>query len=164
MKKLIGILFLLILTFGELSAKNQLTIDALKFENDDVKGITTFTKKVKITRIKDVITCNKMVLYTTANKNGKTNNRKIKKMVSTGNVKFKLYMKDKIYTGHGNTVIYEPEKLKYQIIGNGYLEEIKDHTKIFGNKIYLDQSTGYANVEGKDNKPVHFIMNIDAKQ
>jgi hypothetical protein len=31
MKKLIGILFLLILTFGELSAKNQLTIDALKF-------------------------------------------------------------------------------------------------------------------------------------
>ncbi len=164
MRRLISVLFLLALMLSDLNAQNKLTIDALKFENNDTKGITTFTGKVKIVRIKDVITCNKMVLYTQPNKNGTTKNKKIKKMVSTGNVKFTLYMKDKVYTGHGNTVIYEPEKLKYQIIGNGYLEELKDHTKIMGDKIYLDQSTGYANVEGKDNKPVHFIMNIDAKQ
>jgi len=164
MKKLVSIIFMMVVLFSDLNAQNKLTIDALQFENDDTKGITTFTGKVKIVRINDVITCNKMVLYTQAGKNKKTNNRKIKKMVSTGNVKFKLYMKDKIYTGHGNTVIYEPEKLRYQIIGNGYLEELKDHTKILGDKIYLDQSTGYANVEGKNNKPVHFIMNIDAKQ
>ncbi|MEA1915567.1 MAG: LptA/OstA family protein [Campylobacterota bacterium] len=164
MKKLSSIVFLLMLMVSGLNAQNQLIIDAVEFENDDTKGITTFKGNVNIKRIKDVIKCNKMVLYTKPNTSGKSKNKQIEKMVATGNVRFTLYMKEKVYTGHGNKVIYEPQKLKYKIIGNGYLEELKDNTKIYGDTIYLDQKTGYAHIEGNEKKPVRFIMNIDEKE
>lgn len=159
MKKILLLVFILYSTMY--AQKVQMIIDAMKFENYDSKNITVFTQDVKITRLKDVIECDKMVLYTKVSSKDPNAKKEIDKIVATGNVRFTLKSNAKVYKGHGDKVIYEPKYLRYRIIGNGYLEETTENTILKGDSIYLDQKTGNANVEGSQNKPVRLIMDVE---
>ena len=142
----------------------KLIINAKKFSADDKKGITTFTGNVNMTRGKDSLKCQKLVVYMTPKSNNEKSERKVKEYIATGEVEFTVYSKEKIYIGKGDKVIYVPKESKYTIIGKGYLEEKSGGTKLFGDKIFLDEFSGKANIEGSDSKPVKFIMNIDSKK
>ncbi len=158
MKKILILIF--ILNSAIYAQKVQMVIDAMKFENFDTKNITIFTENVKITRAGDVIECDKMVLYMKP-KTDPNAKKEIEKIVATGNVKFTLKSNQKVYVGHGDKVTYEPQSLRYRILGNGYLEETTEKTVLQGESIYLDQKTGNANVEGSGNKPVRLIMDVE---
>lgn len=159
MKKILIMMFLFgVSLYGQ---KVQMVIDALKFENYDMKNITIFTQNVKITRLEDVIECDKMILYTKPQDLATGTKKEVDKIEATGNVRFTLKSNEKIYKGHGDKVIYEPKKLRYRILGNGYLEELTENTILKGDSIYLDQKTGNANVEGSQNKPVRLIMDVE---
>jgi len=142
--------------------ENKLIIDAAKFEADDKKGITIFTGNVRMTRIKDKINCDILEVYMIIDQ--KTNKRTPKKYIAIGHVEFEVYSKNKIYIGSGDKVIFDPIKMKYTVIGNGYLEEKTEGKKLFGDKIYLDEKSGEANVEGSKDQPVRFIMTIKPKE
>lgn len=83
------------------------------------------------------------------------------KYIAIGNVSFDIISKDKEYEGKGNKVIYYPNKEEYEIIGNGYIKEKVEDRKIYGDKIFINQTTGEAKVSGTEDKPVRFIINLD---
>ena len=165
LKKLITIFALAGSLICTLSADDKLIINAKKFTSDDKKGISVFTGNVDMKRSKDILKSDKLVVYMTPKpKNNEKIDRKAEKFVATGNVDFLVYSKEKVYKGKGDKVIYDPKSSKYTIIGNGYLEEKNEGTKLYGDKIFLDEITGKANIEGSDKKPVKFIMNIESKK
>jgi lipopolysaccharide export system protein LptA len=148
------------------ATKTKLIIDAAKFEINEAKGITIFKGNVKMTRGEDLIEGEKLEIYTTpVNKKSKKTKtktkRQMRKFIATGKVKFSILMKDKHYKGRGNQIIYDAEHKKYTVIGNGYLEEKIGGTKLYGDKIFLDELSGKAKMQGSKKKPVRFIMNID---
>jgi len=143
-----------------LSAQTQqLVIDAKNFEADDKKGISVFSGDVKIKMDKDILNAQKVEIFF-VNKKGSTS-KTPSKYVATGKVDFEIVSKLKHYVGNGDKIIYSPIKQEYTVIGNGFLQEKNDDRKIYGDKIYVNQLTGEARVNGSDNKPVRFIINIE---
>lgn len=142
-----------------LAQTQQLIIDAQNFEADDKKGISTFTGNVKIQMGKDRLNAQKVDIYFISKK-GSTG-KVPSKYIATGKVDFEIVTKDKHYVGKGNKIIYSPIKQEYTVLGNGFLQEKNDDKKIYGEKIYVNQLSGEAKVNGSDNKPVRFIINIE---
>ena len=138
----------------------KLIIDAKNFETDDKKGISIFTGNVKLKMAKDRLTANKLEVYMKPKAQGK--NLEPLKYIATGNVSFTIFSNGKHYKGKGNKVIYDPKKLEYTVLGKGYLNEVTEDRKLYGEKIFINQETGNAKVSGTDNKPVRFILNIDS--
>lgn len=137
---------------------NKLVIDASKFELNEKAGSTVFTGNVKMKRNDDRINSDKIEIYT-SEMDGK-GQREMKKFIATGNVYFTVYTKEKIYQGKGDKLVYNPKEMKYTIIGNGFVEEKKEGTKLYGETIYLDEQSGEAKIKGSKKKPVRFIMKI----
>ncbi|MGB0990126.1 organic solvent tolerance protein OstA [Arcobacter sp. F155] len=138
----------------------KLIIDAKNFETDDKKGISIFTGNVKLKMAKDRLNANKLEVYMKPKSQGQ--NLEPLKYIATGNVSFTIFSNGKHYKGKGNKVIYDPKKLEYTVLGKGYLNEVTEDRKLYGEKIFINQETGNAKVSGTDNKPVRFILNIDS--
>lgn len=137
---------------------DKLIIDASKFELNEKKGSTIFTGNVKMKKLDDRIEADKIEVYTsTPVEEGK---REMRKFIATGSVFFIINTVDKIYEGKGDKLIYNPQEMKYTIMGNGFVEEKVDGTKLFGEIIYLDEKSGEAKIKGSEEKPVRFIMDI----
>ncbi len=150
---------LLILSSLVLAQTQQLIVDAQNFEANDKKGISTFTGNVKIKMDKDKLNAQKVEIFF-VNKKGSTS--KIpSKYIATGKVDFEIVTAAKHYIGNGDKIIYSPIKQEYTVLGNGFLQEKNDNRKIYGDKIYVNQLSGEAKVNGSDNKPVKFIINIE---
>ncbi len=159
MKLLLKLALLSTLAFANASSE-KLIIDAKNFEIDDNKGISIFTGNVKLKMAKDRLNSDKLEVFMTPNAKGK--NLEPLKYIATGNVSFTIFSNGKHYNGKGNKVIYDPKKLEYTVIGKGYLNEVTEDRKLYGEKIFINQETGNAKVSGTDNKPVRFILNIDS--
>lgn len=145
-----------------LSAQTErLVIDSTNFETDDAKGITIFTGNVKFRKAKDKLNADRLDIFMKPNTQGKNTNPD--KYIATGNVSFTIFSNGKHYKGKGNKVIYNPKTLEYTVIGNGYLKEVIEDRELFGEKIFINQATGAAKVNGTKNKPVRFILNIENK-
>lgn len=138
----------------------RLIIDAKNFETDDSKGVSIFTGDVKLKMVKDKLNANKLEVFMKPKSQGK--NLEPLKYIATGNVSFTIFSNGKHYKGKGNKVIYDPKKLEYIVLGKGFLNEVTEDRKLYGEKIYINQETGNAKVSGTDNKPVRFILNIDS--
>lgn len=142
-----------------LAQTQQLIIDAQNFEANDKKGISTFTGNVKIQMGEDRLNAQKVDIYFVTKK-GSTG-KVPSKYIATGKVDFEIVTDVKHYAGKGDKVIYSPIKQEYTILGNGFLQEKNDDKKIYGEKIYVNQLSGEAKVNGSGNKPVRFIINIE---
>lgn len=153
------ILILFIASFVFLSGE-KLVIDSLKFEADDVAGITVFTGNVKMVKTQDTINSDKLTVYLATDSEGK---KTAKEYVALGNVEFKIVTNGKVYSGKGDKVIYNPLDQKYTIIGNGFLYDETMDRKVFGNEIFINQLSGEAMVNGDDSKPVRFIIKLEGK-
>jgi len=140
--------------------ENYLNIDATHFEADEKKHIMHFKGDVKMTKNKDILLCQSLLITT------KTSNKKSKKQLpkdykATGKVSFTLHTNGNILKGRGETVLYYPDEMKYIIIGNGYLEDTKNGKKLTANKIYIDEKTGHTKIDGDKNKPVKFRLKLN---
>ena len=143
-----------------LATAEQLVIDAQKFEAYESKGFTLFEGNVKLKRAQDRLNSDKLEVY--LSKKTKTKKSEPLKYIATGNVSFNIVTNGKKYEGKGDKVIYNPKELKYTIIGNGYLKEKVEDKTLYGDRIYINQLTGEANVKGTSDKPVRFILNLDS--
>ena len=148
------LLFLLICT-TLFSSEVEITAD--KFMADEAKGISVFTGKVHITRGKDDLKADKVVINF-------DKKRQPTLYTATGHASAKLSIKDKNYFAKGDTLIYDPLTLKYTIEKNAFLQELNTNKKVYGEKIWVDQARGYYEVDGKKDKPVKFIFKIEDKK
>ena len=160
----IVMLFIFTITSGILHAEeNYLNIDAIFFEADEQRQMMYFKGDVKMTKNKDEIICQSLIINTMPSKENPSK-QVPKDYTATGDVSFTIHTVDNILKGKGDTVFYYPLKQKYIIIGNGYLEDTKEGKKITANKIYIDELTGHAKIDGDKNKPVKFRLKIGGKQ
>ncbi|WP_375723999.1 lipopolysaccharide transport periplasmic protein LptA [Arcobacter sp. KX21116] len=136
----------------------KLIIDAKNFEAYDEKGLSIFTGDVKMVKSSDELESDRLEVYLSEKK--PNTKREPLKYIATGNVKFKVKTAGKSYEGKGDKVVYEPKKLKYVITGNGFLKEVTEDKRLFGDKIVINQITGEAKVTGSENKPVRFIIDL----
>lgn len=155
MKYLVGSLICSTLLFAQ---SETLIIDAQNFEADDKKGVSIFTGNVKIKMGEDKLNANRVDVFFTTDKN---NNKVPLKYEATGKADFEIVTKDKHYIGNGDKVVYSPQKEEYTILGNGFLQEKNDDRKVYGDTIYVNQLSGEAKVQGSENKPVRFMINVE---
>ncbi len=155
------ILLFLGLTLYLFSKTVTVDITADKFLTDKIKNITKFTGNVKMTKEKDILICDKLTIYTIQDKD--TNATIVKEYIGIGKVSFSFTSKVSTLKGKGDKILYYPLDFKYIVIGNGYLEDTKDGKILIGDKIYIDEKTGNAQIEGKKNKPVKFSFQIQTK-
>lgn len=128
-----------------------------KFYADEKKQITEFIGHVKVTKGKDKLVANKVVI--TFDKN-----RQPLKYVATGNAKIDMIMNDKIYFGEADTMIYDPLKDQYTLIKNAFLYEKVTNKKVYGDKIFVNQTTGRYEVQSDGKQPVKFIFKVEDKK
>jgi len=164
MNKLLNIVFLLIsFSLSSNAKETYLNIDASFFEADEGKQLMVFKGNVKMTKNKDLLLCQKLVIHTIPSK--KNPKKQVPKdYEATGNVHFVINTKKNILKGKGDTVLYYPDQLKYIIIGNGYLEDTKEGKKVTAQKIYIDEKTGHTKIDGDATKPVKFRLKIQDKK
>lgn len=163
MKHILSVLFVLTAVFAQ--AADKLIIDADQFEAYDDKGLSIFTGNVKLTKVKDRLNSDKLEVYMTPKVVGETPQKRVAlKYIAIGNADFEIFTLDKHYIGKGDKVIYNPVELQYEIIGKGFLKEVTENKTLYGESIFLNQTTGEARVYGTKNKPVRFIMEIESKE
>jgi lipopolysaccharide export system protein LptA len=128
-----------------------------KFFADEVKQVTEFTGHVIVTKSKDKLVANKV----TINFDDK---KQPLKYIATGDVKIDLIMEEKEYFGSAQTMIYDPIKNQYTLITNAFLHEKITNKKVYGDRIWVDQTTGRYEVDSDGDKPVKFIFKVEEKQ
>ena len=155
-----SIFFCYIFLAGYMFAKeNYLNIDAAHFEANQKKNILYFKGDVKMTKNQDVLMCQNLVINTQPSKKDPT--KQIPKdFNATGDVSLEVHTNDSILKAKGDIILYYPDDKKYIIIGNGYLEDLKDGKKLTAHKIYIDAKTGHTKIDGDDNKPINFRIKL----
>jgi len=155
---------ILVFFYTVLIAKDgYLNIDADYFEADEKKHQMYFKGNVKLNKNQDILQSKYLLINTEASKEDK-NKQVPKDYMATGNVKFTVHTKDNILKGKGDKVYYYPKEQKYIIVGNGYLEDLKNDKKIIADKIYVNEKTGHIKIDGGENKPVQFRLKLDDKK
>lgn len=139
--------------------ENYLNIDAKHFESDEKKQVLIFKDAVKMTKNKDILLCDHLLIKTQSLKEN-PKKQLPKSYKATGNVSFTIYTVDNIMSGKGDTLYYYPNEQKYMIVGNGYLEDKKEGKKIVADTIYIDEKTGKTRIEGGD-KPAKFRLKLN---
>jgi len=158
---LINITILMIFNITTVNAEeNYLNIEANHFEALKLKHKLHFKGDVKMTKNKDILLCQDLLINTKTSKNDNTK-QVPKDYKATGKVSFILYTIDNILKGKGDVVYYYPDDKKYIIIGNGTLEDTKEGKEIIAEKIYIDELTGQTKIDGGKNKPIKFRMRLN---
>lgn len=157
-------LFFLILSVTFVNAEeNYLNIDAAHFESNEKKNIIHFKGDVKMIKHKDILLCQDL-LINMQDQNGSSTKQIPKDYKASGDVSFTINTEDNILKGRGDTVLYYPIEQKYIIIGNGYLEDLKEGKKLIASKIYIDEKTGHTKIDGEKNKPVKFRLKLSKEE
>ncbi|MDR1284838.1 MAG: lipopolysaccharide transport periplasmic protein LptA [Campylobacteraceae bacterium] len=151
-KKLIVILFLTLFAKAE-----QIEINADNIYVDEKSQLTEFTGNVTVTKGKDELAADKIIVYAT--KAGQP-----LKYIASGNVYVKVLLNEKRYNASGNALIYETEEQKYTLEGNAFLTEVDTDRKVYGEIIEANQISGTYSVKGKDSEPAKFVFQIEDRQ
>lgn len=160
---LINIIAMLLINITVLNAeKDYLNIDANHFEADKQNNVLYFEGDVNMTKNKDILLCQSLVINTQSSATDKT--KQIPKdYKATGDVSFVLHTIDNVLKGKGDVVYYYPDDKKYMIIGNAYLEDTKEGKTIIAEKIYIDELTGRTKIDGGKDKPIKFRLQLNDK-
>ena len=150
---------LLIIVFSLVSFLNaeMVEVTADKFFADEVKQISEFIGNVVVTKGKDKLVAKKVVIIF-------DKQRQPLKYTATGNATINIVMKDKVYFGKAQTMIYDPTKDQYTLIKDAFLHEKVTNKKVYGDKIFVNQTTGRYEVESDGKKPVKFIFKVEEKK
>jgi len=139
--------------------KVEITSDSMNAEN--MKKQVHFIGNVKIKQVGNWLDADKVIVY--FNENNET-----KKYEAIGSVVFEFKKENAFYKGHGDKVVYFPNKSQYILTGNAVIDDQINKRHVAGDNIEFDMITGDAKVKGKRNakgkiKPVKFIFDMESK-
>lgn len=153
--------FIIVIFISNLFAQDTyLNIDAEHFESDEKNQKMFFKKNVKMTKNKDILLCDYLLINTKASKDN-PKKQVPKNYKASGNVSFVINTEENVLNGKGDILYYYPDEQKYIIEGNGYLEDKKEGKKVVADKIYIDEKTGKTKIEGNENKPAKFRIKLE---
>lgn len=152
MKFLLTICFLLI----TLNAAN-VEVVANKFYADEAKQTSIFTGDVVVTKEQDRLSADQVTIHFDKKKQPL-------EYIAQGHAKVDMLMNEKKYFASADTMVYDPIKNEYELIGNAFLHEITTDKKVYGDKIFVNQLSGRYEVDSKGDKPVKFIFKVEDKK
>lgn len=150
-------LLLTLLVAATLLNAEKVEVVADKFFADENKQITVFSGNVIVTKSKDKLVANKVVINF-------DKKRQPLKYTASGNAKIDMSMNDKKYFGSAETMIYDPIKNQYTLLKKAFLHEKITDKKVYGDRIWVDQTTGRYEVDSDGGKPVKFIFEVEEKK
>ncbi|EAI4544440.1 organic solvent tolerance protein OstA, partial [Campylobacter coli] len=103
-----------------ISLASQIEVKALNFYSDENKGESILSGNVEIIRGDDILTAEKVIIYT-------DKNRKPMRYEAVQNANFKIVLKGKTYKGSGDKFIYNVAKDIYEIDGNAFINELESN-------------------------------------
>ena len=131
----------------------ELKITSKFFNYDPKKQISIFKEDVNVTKEKDNILCDELIVYF-------DNNKKAKKVVAKGSVKFIIALdNNSTYKGNGEVLIYNLKKGDI-ILNKGKIVKIETNESIKGDKIILNRINKSAKVIG-NKKPLEIIIKVN---
>ena len=152
MKKWLGALLISALSlYGE-----QVEVVADRFSADETKLRSEFTGNVKVTKGKDVLIADHLLI--TFDKK-----RQPIQYVAKGNAQATVVLKEKTYFVKGQILTYEPSRLRYTVQKDAFLHEKETDKKVYGETITVNQTEGTYEVDGKASQPVKFIFQVEEK-
>jgi len=149
----VRLLSILLIAVLWLNAQN-VEIVADNFFADEKKQVTVFNGNVKIVKGKDKLFANKLTINF-------DKDRQPLKYIAVGDVKINMILNNKHYYGEAQTMIYDPVKAQYTFLKNAFLFEKESDKKVYGDRIWVDQSSGRYEVDSDGKKPVKFIFKIE---
>ncbi|CAA6798988.1 MAG: OstA family organic solvent tolerance protein [uncultured Sulfurovum sp.] len=132
-------------------------IKANHFYANDINNEAYFEGDAKIKQGSNEFNASKITVFF-------NDQKKAKKYIATGNVKFDLTEKTIHYVGQTDSVTYAPESSKYLFKGNVVLKDLTNNRIIKAESVSLDLKTGLADIKGKKKKPVHFRFEIEDRK
>ncbi len=149
----VSVAFFCSVAFGD-----ELHIDAKKVYTDEKKGTITAEGEVHITKDKDILDADKVIIYSDSN-------RKPFKFEAIENVRFDLFTQDnRELKGKCDKLIYWIEKEEYHLIGRVEVQEVGKPNFIKGERVVLNRQNGFANVESAKDEPVRVIIDLNDVQ
>lgn len=146
--------FILIFIFIIFSYGSNMQILSKHFEYNQTANIAKFIGDVNVTKESDNILCNKLYVYTSKDKN-------LDKLIANGNVKFIVKDKNSTYKGKSDKLTYIAPKQLFIFEGDVHITKIEDNQQLFGEKVIINKKDGTANVVGKKNEPLKFIIKVN---
>jgi len=148
MKKFLLLLFISLL-FAE-----DLHIVSKKFFYDSKKLESIFIGDVNVTKGKDNILADKMIIYFNKNK-------KPLKYIAEGRVKFLLVLDNNdTYKGYCDKLIYNFLNENIFLEGNAFVKKLETNESISGDKIKINRKTKDMEIIG-NKKPVNIIIKVN---
>lgn len=139
-----------------LCGASQVEISAEHFFANEKKGENILRGNVVVKRDKDLLHASKLVVLT-------NKKRKATRYTASGNTRFEIMLKDKLYKGSGDELIYDVAKDTYEINGNAVVEEPATNKKVSGDKIIIDRKQEVYSVFSDDEKPAKFVFELEEK-
>ncbi len=132
-------------------------IKADHFYANDINQEAYFKGNAKIKQGNNELNASKIIVYF-------NEERKAKKYIAQGGVKFKLVENGIHYIGKTESIVYAPLSSKYLFQGDVILKDLTNNRLIKAESVSLDLKTGLADIKGKSKKPVHFRFEIEDRK
>ncbi|MBL0686499.1 MAG: lipopolysaccharide transport periplasmic protein LptA [Sulfurospirillum sp.] len=147
-------LLLLLFSLAAIASAETVEIVADKFFTDEKKQITEFTGNVVASKNSNKLVAKKVVIIF-------DKNREPLQYTATGDVEVDMTINENIYFGSSETMIYDPIKNQYTFLTNAFFHEKVTNKKVYGDKIFVNQTTGRYEVESDGDEPVKFIFKVE---
>ncbi len=136
----------------------EVEITAKRFDGDDKSGVSKFSGDVKVVKEGDTILSDTMFVYF-------DQARKPTRFEAVGNANFVMKQEGgKTYKGKARTITYYPNQKEYLLVGDAFVEYIEEKRKVYGDKIFVNDTTKKATVVGEEGgRPAKFIFFIEDK-
>lgn len=147
----------LLLLFTQMLLAERVEITSTSMEAEEEKRQVHFIGNAKITKGKDWLHADKVIVYF-----GENNDTEMYEAIGAVNFEFKNEKHH--FKGSADKVKYHMVKSIYELNGNAVIDDLATKSHVDGDLIFLDMTTGNVNVKGNKKKPVKFIFEMENKE
>lgn len=147
----------LLLLFTQMLLAERVEITSTSMEAEEEKKQVHFIGNAKITKGKDWLHADKVIVYF-----GDNNDTEMYEAI--GSVNFEFKNEKHHFKGSADKVKYHTVKSIYELNGNAVIDDLATESHVDGDLIFLDMTTGNVNVKGNKKKPVKFIFEMEKKE
>lgn len=136
----------------------EVEITSKRYDGDDKSGVSKFSGNVKVVKEGDAIYSDTLFVYFDAA-------RKPIRFEAVGNASFVMLQEgNKTYKGRAKSITYYPNQKEYLLVGDAFVEYVEEKRKVFGDRIFVNDTTKKATVVGEEGgKPAKFIFFVEDK-
>lgn len=135
-----------------------LKVVADNFEADEKSGVSIFSGHVSISKGRDEMNASRVTIHIDAE-------RHPTEYTAEGDVHFFITAEaNATYRGKAQKAVFKPDEQEYRFYGDVELMQLDQKKKIVGNEVLVNIKKGTAVAQGKTDKPVIMIFELEEKQ